>query len=83
MPKDIEDKLEEMGLVPANWERILEALVPAWTKRCEELLGLRRPQNRHPAAQMRLALRHQRHAPRHTGPHAPYRYGRFHLRRLG
>ncbi len=36
--KDIEDKLEEMGLVPANWERILEALVPAWTKRCEELL---------------------------------------------
>ena len=38
MPKDIEDKLEEMGLVPANWECILEALVPAWTKRCEELL---------------------------------------------
>ncbi len=38
MPKDIEDKLEEMGLVPANWERILEALVPAWTKHCEELL---------------------------------------------
>ncbi len=38
MPKDIEDKLEEMGLVPANWARILEALVPAWTKRCEELL---------------------------------------------
>ncbi len=27
-----------MELVPANWERILEALVPAWTKRCEKLL---------------------------------------------
>ncbi len=27
-----------MELVPANWERILEALVPEWTKRCEELL---------------------------------------------
>jgi len=27
-----------MELVPANWERILEAVVPAWTKRCEELL---------------------------------------------
>ncbi len=27
-----------MELVPANWERILDALVPAWTKRCEELL---------------------------------------------
>ncbi len=27
-----------MELVPANWERILETLVPAWTKRCEELL---------------------------------------------
>ncbi len=38
MPKDIEDKLEEKGLVPANWERILEALVPVWTKHCEELL---------------------------------------------
>ena len=30
--------LEEMELVPANLERILEALVPAWTKQCEELL---------------------------------------------
>ncbi len=30
--------MEEIELVPANWERILEALVPAWTKRCEELL---------------------------------------------
>ncbi len=27
-----------MELVPANWERILDALVPAWTKRCEKLL---------------------------------------------
>ena len=27
-----------MELVPANWERILEALGPAWTKRCEKLL---------------------------------------------
>ncbi len=27
-----------MELVPANWERILETLVPAWTERCEELL---------------------------------------------
>ncbi len=27
-----------MELVPANWERILQALVPAWTERCEELL---------------------------------------------
>ncbi len=38
MPKDIEDMLEEMELVPASAERILEALVPEWTKRCEELL---------------------------------------------
>ncbi len=38
MPKDIEDKLEEMGLVPASAERILEALVPEWTKHCEGLL---------------------------------------------
>ncbi len=38
MPKDIEDKLEEKGLVPANWERILEALVPEWTKHWEGLL---------------------------------------------
>ena len=38
MPKDIEDMLEEMELVPASAERILEALVPAWTKRCEGLL---------------------------------------------
>jgi len=30
--------LEEMELVPANAVRILEALVPEWTKRCEELL---------------------------------------------
>ena len=27
-----------MELVPANCERILEALIPAWTKRCEKLL---------------------------------------------
>ncbi len=38
MPKDIEDMLEEMQLVPASAERILEALVPEWTKLCEELL---------------------------------------------
>ncbi len=38
MPKDIEDILEEMELVPASAERILEALVPEWTKHCEELL---------------------------------------------
>ncbi len=38
MPKDIEAILEEMELVPASFKRILEALVPAWTKRCEELL---------------------------------------------
>ncbi len=30
--------LEEMELVPANAVRILEALVPEWTKRCEGLL---------------------------------------------
>jgi len=30
--------LEEMELVPANAVRILEALAPAWTKRCEGLL---------------------------------------------
>ncbi len=30
--------MEEMELVPASAERILEALVPEWTKRCEELL---------------------------------------------
>jgi len=28
----------EMELVPANWKRILEPLVPAWTERCEQLL---------------------------------------------
>ncbi len=38
----------EMELVPANWKRILEALVPAWTERCEQLLtegerGCQRP----------------------------------------
>ncbi len=38
MPKDIEAILEELELVPASFKRILEALVPAWTKRCEELL---------------------------------------------
>ncbi len=38
MPKDIEAILEEIELVPANWERILEALVPAWIKHCEPLL---------------------------------------------
>ncbi len=38
MPKDIEAILEEMELVPASFKRILEALVPEWTKRCEELL---------------------------------------------
>jgi len=38
MPKDIEAILEEMELVPASFKRILEALVPVWTKRCEELL---------------------------------------------
>ena len=30
--------MEEMELVPANAVRILEALAPAWTKRCEGLL---------------------------------------------
>ena len=30
--------LEEMELVPANAVRILKALVPEWTKRCEGLL---------------------------------------------
>jgi hypothetical protein len=34
MPND----LEEMELVPDSAERILGALVPAWTKRCEKLL---------------------------------------------
>ena len=38
MPKDIEAILEEMELVPASAERILEALVPEWTKHCEGLL---------------------------------------------
>ncbi len=38
MPKDIEAILEEMELVPASYKRILEALVPAWSMRCEELL---------------------------------------------
>ncbi len=38
MPKDIEAILEEMELVPASFKRILEALVPVWTKHCEELL---------------------------------------------
>ena len=38
MPKDIEAILEELELVPASFKRILEALVPAWTKHCEELL---------------------------------------------
>ena len=38
MPKDIEAILEEMELVPASYKRILEALVPAWSMRCEEML---------------------------------------------
>ena len=38
MPKDVEAILEEIELVPASFSRILEALVPEWTKRCEELL---------------------------------------------
>ncbi len=38
MPKDIEAILEEIELVPASFKRLLEALVPAWTERCEELL---------------------------------------------
>ena len=38
MSNDLEAILEEMELVPTSSERILEALVPAWTKRCEELL---------------------------------------------
>ena len=38
MPKDIEAILEEMELEAASFKRILEALVPAWSMRCEELL---------------------------------------------
>ena len=34
---DLEAILEEMELVPANWERILEALVPAWTKQLKDI----------------------------------------------
>ncbi len=36
MLTELETMLKETALVPANWERILEAVVPAWTKRCEE-----------------------------------------------
>ena len=39
MPKDIEAILEEMQLVPASFKRILEELVPVWTKHCEVLLA--------------------------------------------
>ncbi len=38
MPKDIEAILEEMELEAASFKRILEALVPAWSMRCEGLL---------------------------------------------
>ena len=36
MPTELETMLKETALVRANWERILEALGPAWIKRCEE-----------------------------------------------
>ena len=38
MPNDLEAILEETELVPASAERLLEAFVPEWTKRCEGLL---------------------------------------------
>ena len=36
MPTEFETMLKETELVCANWEQILEALGPAWIKRCEE-----------------------------------------------
>ncbi len=36
MLTELETMLKETALVRANWKRILEALGPAWIKRCEE-----------------------------------------------
>ncbi len=38
MKTELEAMLEETELVPANWERILEVLSPAWIKHSEPLL---------------------------------------------